>query len=73
MNQARLMFRNLADESPNMIFINAMGKVVYANGELQVERGAGHYVNRPPFAAYYDALRKQAELATPSAVQRSRR
>jgi dihydropyrimidinase len=46
------------------------GKVVYANGKLDVERGAGHYVNRPPFAAYYDALRKQAQQSRPTAVRR---
>ncbi|MBT8422570.1 MAG: dihydropyrimidinase [Gammaproteobacteria bacterium] len=46
------------------------GKVVYADGELKVERGAGNYVNRPPFAPYYDALNKQAEAARPTKVER---
>jgi dihydropyrimidinase len=46
------------------------GKLVYANGQLDVERGAGQYVNRPPFAAYYDALRKQAQQSRPTAVRR---
>ncbi len=46
------------------------GKVVYANGELDVERGAGRYVDRPAFAPYYDALQKQAQLAEPVAVKR---
>jgi dihydropyrimidinase len=49
------------------------GKVVYADGDLRVERGAGRYVNRPPFAPYYDALKKQSELARSSAVERPRR
>jgi dihydropyrimidinase len=49
------------------------GKVVYANGDLRVERGAGRYVNRPPFAPYYDAIHRQSELAKPSAVPRPRR
>jgi dihydropyrimidinase len=48
------------------------GKLVYAKGELRVERGAGRYVNRPPFAPYYDALKRQADLAKPSAVARPR-
>ena len=26
------------------------GKVVFANGKLDAERGAGRYVDRPPFA-----------------------
>lgn len=47
------------------------GKVVYANGELCVERGAGKYVNRPPFATYYEALNKRSEQSRPSAVKRS--
>ena len=46
------------------------GKVVYAQGELQVERGAGRYIDRPPFAPYYDAIRKQIELSTPRKVMR---
>jgi dihydropyrimidinase len=46
------------------------GKVVYANGELDVERGAGRYVDRPAFAAYYDALNLQAAQAEPVAVRR---
>jgi dihydropyrimidinase len=48
----------------------SQGNVVYANGELNVERGAGKYVNRPPFAAYYEALQKQSQLAEPIAVKR---
>jgi dihydropyrimidinase len=48
----------------------SQGKVVYADGELRVERGAGRYVDRPPFAAYYDAMQKRAELGKPSPVQR---
>lgn len=46
------------------------GKVVYADGELKVERGAGRYVDRPAFASYYDALTIQAERAEPVAVRR---
>ena len=46
------------------------GKVVYAHGELDVERGAGHYVDRPPFATYYDALKVKAQRAEPTPVER---
>ena len=46
------------------------GKVVYANGELNVERGAGRYIDRPAFAPYYDALQKQAQQKEPVAVKR---
>ncbi len=46
------------------------GKVVFADGQLNVERGAGRYVDRPAFAPYYDALQKQTKLAEPVPVQR---
>ena len=46
------------------------GKVVYANGELDVERGAGRYIDRPAFAPIYDALQKQAQRKEPVAVKR---
>lgn len=46
------------------------GRVVYADGKLDVERGAGRYVDRPAFATYYDALNVQAKLAEPVAVRR---
>ena len=48
----------------------SQGNVVYAGGELRVTRGAGRYINRPPFASYYDAIRKQVELAKPQPVER---
>ncbi len=46
------------------------GKVVYKDGQLDVERGAGRYVDRPPFAPFYGALRKQAQQAEPVPVAR---
>ena len=46
------------------------GKLVYVDGKLDVKRGAGRYVDRPPFASYYDALKIQAEKADPVAVSR---
>ncbi len=48
----------------------SQGKVVWADGKLNVQRGAGRYVDRPPFASYYDALKLQAEQAEPVAVKR---
>jgi dihydropyrimidinase len=47
------------------------GKVVYANGELRVEKGAGTYVNRPPYAPYYDAVKKQVRAKVPIAIERA--
>ena len=46
------------------------GKVVWADGKLDVERGAGRYVNRPPYADYYSALKIQADRAEPVPVDR---
>jgi dihydropyrimidinase len=46
------------------------GRVVYADGKLDVERGAGRYVDRPAFASFYDALSRQIDLAEPVAVKR---
>jgi len=46
------------------------GKLVWANGELDVERGAGRYIDRPPFATYYDAIQKRTAQNAPTAVQR---
>ena len=48
----------------------SQGNVVFANGELNVERGAGRYVDRPSFASYYEALNLQAQQAEPVAVKR---
>jgi dihydropyrimidinase len=46
------------------------GKLVYADGELLVEKGAGRYVNRPPYAPFYDAVKKQCRANEPVAVKR---
>jgi dihydropyrimidinase len=48
----------------------SQGKVVYADGKLDVERGAGRYVHRPPFASYYEALSIQAQRNEPTPVKR---
>ena len=48
----------------------SQGKVVYADGDLRAERGAGRHVKRPPFGPQFAALAKKAALDTPSAVER---
>ena len=45
-------------------------KVVYANGELKVERGAGKYIDRPAYASFYQGLDVQAEINKPKSVNR---
>ena len=49
----------------------SQGKVVYQDGELRVERGAGRYINRPVYAPYYEALEKTTRRNAPQAVARS--
>ena len=48
----------------------AAGKLVYANGDLRAERGAGKYLKRPPFGPQFDALARKAALEAPTAVAR---
>jgi len=45
-------------------------KLVYRDGDLRTARGAGRYVNRPPFPAYYMALLHKTELERPRPVLR---
>jgi dihydropyrimidinase len=46
------------------------GKVVWKDGELNTEKGAGRHVDRPCFAPYFDAAAKERELAEPTPVKR---
>lgn len=46
------------------------GKVVWKNGDLRVERGAGQHVDRPCFAPYYEAMTKAARSKVPTPVAR---
>ncbi|MGM0782732.1 MAG: dihydropyrimidinase [Pseudomonadota bacterium] len=46
------------------------GKVVWRNGELNAERGAGRYVKRPAFAPVLEAVARQTELNEPQPVKR---
>ncbi|HEX7868317.1 MAG TPA: dihydropyrimidinase [Variovorax sp.] len=39
----------------------SQGRVVYANGDLRAERGAGRYLRRPAFGANFQALDKRAK------------
>ena len=48
----------------------AGGKLVYVQGDLRAERGAGKYIKRPPFGPQFDALARKAALEAPMAVAR---
>ena len=48
----------------------SQGKVVWAEGKLNAVKGAGRYVDRPTFAPYFEATRRQSEAKAPRAVVR---
>jgi dihydropyrimidinase len=63
------IFEGMEVEGVNAITI-AQGKVVYRDGELRTIRGAGRYIDRPPFPDYATALRRTAALEAPKPVLR---
>jgi dihydropyrimidinase len=48
----------------------AAGKVVFKDGELNVEKGAGRYIDRPAYPPVYEVLQKIAEQEQPGKVNR---
>ncbi len=48
----------------------ANGKIVYRDGDVRTVKGAGRYIDRPPFAPYYEALRLKAEQRREAALAR---
>ena len=46
------------------------GQVVWQDDQLRTTRGRGKYVDRPPFAFFWDAQEKRNALATPTKVDR---
>ena len=48
----------------------SQGKVVWADGQLDVTRGAGRYIDRPPFPAVFEALSKVNSARAPRSVPR---
>jgi len=48
----------------------SQGRVVWADGDLRAERGAGRYIERPAYPAVFDLLKKRAEQHKPIAVKR---
>ena len=46
------------------------GRVFYKDGELMAEEGYGKYIDRPPYASYYDALQKVAGSRQPKPIIR---
>lgn len=49
----------------------SQGRLVYANGKLEVEQGAGRYIPRPTFPTVFEALKKRNDARAPKPVMRS--
>ncbi len=63
------IFEGMTVKGANTVTLS-QGKVVYKDGELRTVKGAGRYVDRPTFAPYYEAFKKQRKLNQPTAVDR---
>src|SRR5579883_2113550 len=63
------IFEGMEVEGVNAITLS-QGKIVYRDGELRTVKGAGRYIDRPPFPEYYTALRQKAALEAPKPVIR---
>jgi dihydropyrimidinase len=48
----------------------ANGKIVWLEGDLRTQRGAGRHIPRPAFAPMFEALQRQAARQVPQAVAR---
>lgn len=49
----------------------SQGKLVWIDGDLRAERGAGKYIHRPAFNPMFDALNKQSTQNAPKSVERN--
>jgi dihydropyrimidinase len=63
------IFEGMEVEGVNTITLS-QGKIVYREGELRTVKGAGRYIDRPPFPAYYAALLQKEALERPRPVLR---
>ena len=49
----------------------SQGRIVFADGDVRTERGAGRYIPRPTFPVVFDALAKQNRIASSPPVARA--
>ena len=48
----------------------SQGRLVWNDGDVRAIHGAGRYIDRPPFAPCYEALKIKHELTRPVAAIR---
>lgn len=49
----------------------SQGELIFKDGDIRTERGAGRYIERPCFAPYYSAVEKRSSSTAPTSVERS--
>jgi dihydropyrimidinase len=64
------IFEGMTVTGVNAITIS-QGRVVYKDGGVRTVKGVGRYIDRPPFAPYFNAARLRDELNPPYRVSRN--
>lgn len=64
------IFEGMEVKGANTVTIS-QGNIVYKDGDVRTVKGAGRYINRPPFAIYYEALKIKRAHEKPVAVKRN--
>lgn len=63
------IFEGMTVTGINAITIS-QGRIVYKDGDLRTGKGAGRYIDRPPFAPYYSAVKLRDTASAPYRVSR---
>lgn len=66
------IFEGMEIKGANTVTLS-QGKIVYKDGDVRTVRGAGRYINRPPYASYYAALDLKRTVEKPTSVKRSKK
>jgi len=63
------IFEGMELRGANSVTIS-QGNVVYKDGKVSTVKGAGHYIDRPAFPSYQDALKMKRAAEIPTAINR---